>query len=101
MMRATGVIRRIDDLGRIVITKEFRRKLSIHEGDPLELFEGDGFIAFKKYNPTKSVRSMLETLKNEVRDEPVLENKTALLKKLQEVSELLDQEENNADGGAL
>ena len=100
-MRSTGVIRRIDDLGRIVITKEFRRKMNIHEGDPLELYEGEDFIAFKKYNPTKSVRSMLENLKNEVRDEPALENKTALLKKLQEVSELLDQEENRADGGAL
>lgn len=100
-MRATGVIRRIDDLGRIVITKEYRRKLNIHEGDPLELYFGEDFIAFKKYNPTKSVRSILESLKNEVRDEPALENKTALLEKLQEVSALLDMEDNSTDGGAL
>ena len=45
-MRTTGVIRRIDDLGRIVVTKEIRRKLAIREGDPLELYVGDDFVAY-------------------------------------------------------
>lgn len=49
-MKATGIIRRIDDLGRIVIPKEIRRSLKIKEGDELELFtEKDGVICFKKY----------------------------------------------------
>lgn len=49
-MKATGIIRRIDDLGRVVIPKEIRRTLRIHEGDPLEiLLDGDGVI-FKKYS---------------------------------------------------
>lgn len=98
-MRATGVIRRIDDLGRIVIPKEIRRKMSIHEGNPLELYAGADFVAFKKYNPTKSIRRTLETLMDTVRDEPALEGKTDLLRKLAEFSTLLDEAE--ANGGAL
>lgn len=51
-MKATGVVRRIDDLGRIVIPKEIRRTLRIKEGDPLEIFtEKDGNIILKKYSP--------------------------------------------------
>ena len=51
--KVTGVIRRIDDLGRIVIPKEFRRELKIHENDPLEIFynKKDKMVGFSKYNP--------------------------------------------------
>jgi AbrB family transcriptional regulator (stage V sporulation protein T) len=51
-LKATGVVRRIDDLGRIVIPKEIRRTLRIREGDPLEIFtDKDGEIILKKYSP--------------------------------------------------
>ena len=51
-MKATGVVRRIDDLGRVVIPKEIRRTLRIKEGDPLEIFtEKEGEIILKKYSP--------------------------------------------------
>ena len=51
-MRATGIVRRIDDLGRVVIPKEIRRTLRIKEGDPLELFTTrEGEVVFKKYRP--------------------------------------------------
>lgn len=51
-MKATGIVRRIDDLGRIVIPKEIRHTLRIREGDPLELYTtNDGEIIFKKYSP--------------------------------------------------
>ena len=51
-MKATGIVRRIDDLGRVVIPKEIRRVLRIREGDPLEIFtEKDGELIFKKYSP--------------------------------------------------
>ena len=51
-MKATGIVRRIDDLGRIVIPKEIRRTLRIREGDPLEIFtDNDGGIVFRKYSP--------------------------------------------------
>ncbi|MBX6350227.1 MAG: stage V sporulation protein T [Clostridia bacterium] len=52
-MKATGIVRRIDDLGRIVIPKEIRRTLRIREGDPLEIFvDRDGEVILKKYSPT-------------------------------------------------
>lgn len=51
-MKATGIVRRIDDLGRIVIPKEIRRTMRIREGDPLEIFtSNDGEVVFKKYSP--------------------------------------------------
>jgi AbrB family transcriptional regulator (stage V sporulation protein T) len=51
-MKATGIVRRIDDLGRIVVPKEIRRTLRIREGDPLEIFTSrDGEIMLKKYSP--------------------------------------------------
>ena len=51
-MRATGIVRRIDDLGRVVIPKEIRRSMRIKEGDPLEIFTTtDGCVCFKKFVP--------------------------------------------------
>ena len=51
-MKATGIVRRIDDLGRIVIPKEIRRTLRIRESDPLEIFtDREGEIILKKYSP--------------------------------------------------
>ena len=51
-MKATGSVRRVDDLGRIVIPKEIRRTLKIREGDPLEIYtEKDGGVIFRKYSP--------------------------------------------------
>lgn len=51
-MKATGIVRRIDDLGRIVIPKEIRRSFRIREGDPLEIYtDSQGEVIFKKYSP--------------------------------------------------
>ena len=51
-MKATGIVRRIDELGRIVIPKEIRRTMRIREGDPLEIFtDREGEVIFKKYSP--------------------------------------------------
>ncbi|OGO81374.1 MAG: stage V sporulation protein T [Clostridiales bacterium GWC2_40_7] len=51
-MKATGIVRRIDDLGRVVIPKEIRRTLRIREGDPLEIFtDKEGEVILKKYSP--------------------------------------------------
>lgn len=55
-MKATGIVRRIDDLGRVVIPKEIRRTLRIREGDPLEIFVArEGEIILKKYSPIKEL----------------------------------------------
>lgn len=51
-MKATGIVRRIDDLGRVVIPKEIRRTMRIKEGDPLEIFvDREGDVILKKYSP--------------------------------------------------
>ena len=57
-MKATGIVRRIDDLGRVVIPKEIRRTMRIREGDPLEIFtDRDGEVIFKKYSPVGELGS--------------------------------------------
>lgn len=57
-MKATGIVRRIDDLGRVVIPKEIRRTMRIREGDPLEIYtSNDGEVIFKKYSPIGEISS--------------------------------------------
>lgn len=57
-MKATGIVRRIDDLGRIVIPKEIRRTMRIREGDPLEIYTSpEGEVIFKKYSPVGEISS--------------------------------------------
>lgn len=57
-MKATGIVRRIDDLGRVVIPKEIRRTLRIREGDPLEIFvDREGEVILKKYSPINELGS--------------------------------------------
>ena len=57
-MKATGVVRRIDDLGRVVIPKEIRKTLRIKEGDPLEIFtDREGQVILKKYSPIGEIDS--------------------------------------------
>lgn len=56
-MKATGIVRRIDDLGRVVIPKEIRRTMRIRQGDPMEIYtEGDGSVIFKKYSVVGQMR---------------------------------------------
>jgi AbrB family transcriptional regulator (stage V sporulation protein T) len=62
-IKATGLIRRIDDLGRVVIPKEIRRQLRIREGDPLELFLTDNSVTFQKYSPVGTLAGCEELLK--------------------------------------
>lgn len=57
-MKATGIVRRIDDLGRVVIPKEIRRTMRIREGDPLEIYtDREGKVIFKKYSPIGELNS--------------------------------------------
>lgn len=60
-MKATGIVRRIDDLGRIVVPKEIRRNLRIREGDPLEIYtDHEGEIVLKKYSPMGEIKVFAE-----------------------------------------
>ena len=60
-MKATGIVRRIDDLGRVVIPKEIRRTMKIREGTPLEIYTGvGGEVIFKKYSPVGELSNFAE-----------------------------------------
>ena len=61
-MRATGVIRRVDDLGRVVVPKEARRKFGITEGTQMEIFTISDGIILKKYNAVKDLMSVVSVL---------------------------------------
>ena len=64
-MKATGIVRRIDDLGRVVVPKEIRRTLRIREGDPLEIVtDREGEVILKQYSPI-GVLGNLEMLSQE------------------------------------
>ena len=94
MMRTTGIIRRIDDLGRVFIPKEIRRKVNIHEGDPLEiLIEGNDTVCFRIRNPSFS--DVVGNLKDQVGtyyDFPY-EIQEKILALLSDVQELIEDEE--------
>lgn len=76
MMKATGIVRRIDDLGRVVIPKEIRRNMRIREGDPLEIFvDREGEIILKKYSPIGELATLAKEYAdaiNESLGQPVL-----------------------------
>ena len=63
-MKATGVVRRIDDLGRVVIPREIREYFHIEEGEPLEIFTDEDCIIFKKISYNPLLKMKLKTLKN-------------------------------------
>ncbi|MGG6546735.1 UNVERIFIED_CONTAM: AbrB/MazE/SpoVT family DNA-binding domain-containing protein, partial [Prevotella sp. 15_C9] len=56
-MKATGIVRRIDELGRIVVPKEIRKNLRIREGDPMEIYTAaDGEVVLKKFSPMRELK---------------------------------------------
>ena len=59
-MKATGIVRRIDELGRVVVPKEIRKTLRISEGDPLEIYTDKDELILKKYSPFKNIESEAE-----------------------------------------
>lgn len=65
-MRATGILRRIDDLGRIVIPKEIRRSMRIREGDALEIFVDNGFLCLRKYEAEKEFSAEIKSLEDDI-----------------------------------
>lgn len=67
-MRATGIIRRIDDLGRVVIPKEIRKHIGIEEGDPLEIFVSNEEIILRKYEISIGLKELVRRLYNEFAD---------------------------------
>ena len=88
-MKATGIVRRIDDLGRVVVPKEIRKVLRIREGDPLEIYTGTaGEVILKKYSPISELgqiaESFAETSCTDFRYRPVHRSFRASQKRLSE-----------------
>jgi stage V sporulation protein T len=77
-MKATGIIRRIDDLGRVVIPKEIRRSMNICEGDPLEIYvdHDNNFVIFQKYESVPYINSIEKLKKTVFEDEETMANFT-------------------------
>ena len=73
-MKATGIIRRIDDLGRLVVPKEIRRTLQIKEGDPFELYAEGEYICFKKYSAGPELKETVDHLHQIIHEENVLDD---------------------------
>ena len=91
-MRATGIIRRVDDLGRVVIPKEIRRQCGIVENDPLEIFlDKDGAVVFKKYGFDASVERALNQLKEAVKDTEGADYRSEFLQTIHELEARLRQ----------
>ena len=90
-MKATGIIRRIDDLGRVVIPKEIRRTLRIREGDPLEIFVHDGMVCYKKYTPETDYLNTIESMLTDLSEDMdvALDKKEELKLKMEEIVALL------------
>ena len=91
-MKATGIIRRIDDLGRVVIPKEIRRRLSIDENDPVEFYVDGDRVIIEKYISTYNHAAQLQKLKNNVLDDPSIKNSQAIAMKLEELKKLFDKQ---------
>ena len=77
-MKATGIVRRVDDLGRIVIPKDIRRTIGIHEGEPLEIFiEGKDTVCFRKYkanlgDAVDHLKEQIETFYEDLTDDTLM-----------------------------
>ena len=88
-MKTTGIIRRIDDLGRVVIPREIRRRLNIKEGDPMELIVGDEMVCFQKYCAEEGYKERIERLLANLDEDYHMENTAEIKTKLYEALELL------------
>jgi len=95
-MRATGIIRRIDDLGRVVIPKEIRRTMRIHDGDPFELFIDGNKVCFQKYDTTEQPEEMVQDLINLIKEGFDIKCSKEVLLKLNEVIDILKSERQEA-----
>lgn len=92
-MKTTGITRRIDDLGRVIIPRDIRRMMRLREGEPLEIFiEGNNTICFRKYGITLS--NGISHLMNDVEDSVVdCEKKAQIMMLLSEARRLIERED--------
>ena len=104
-MKATGIIRRIDDLGRVVIPKEIRRSCRIYEGDPMEIFldkaDGKTVICFRKYETgfLSAVTALADTIDDEMMDNATNGQRSEVRKHFNEIAKILKEWEEGEDEG--
>ncbi len=91
-MQATGIIRRIDDLGRIVVPREIRRKLNICDGDPMELFIDGKNLVWTKYNPGEPLLQSAISLREDVNEADWLDDHAKLLELIDKVVQILKKD---------
>lgn len=96
-MKRTGIIRRIDGLGRIVLPREIRNILRLQEDDPLEMFIRDDALILIKHNVQRPVRKALKNLWELVEKDPNLKCGGELQEKIREMSVILNEELESAD----
>lgn len=97
-MKATGIVRRIDELGRVVIPKEIRRTLRIKEGDPLEIFTDRDELMLKKYSPIATLERFSKATARSLND---LSGKIALICDTDGVLHAYGEGKKDLDGKAL
>ena len=96
-MKATGIVRRIDDLGRVVIPKEIRRATRIREGDPLEIFidqmDGRPMVCFCKYETgfLSSLTALADTIDGEMMDSATNGQRSKVRKHFSEIAKILKE----------
>ncbi len=88
-MKATGITRRVDELGRVVLPMEIRRNLGIKVGDPLEIFVEEGAIVLKRYDAVDDLLAMAGRLKDKVAAEHCGKMKPILMDKLAEIEKII------------
>lgn len=98
-MNGTGIIRRIDDLGRIVIPKEVRRAMRVAEGDPLEIILTDEGIFLRRYDETRPIMQVVQELHTLITDSNGFNHKKDVLEKLNEIAVLVKDEQR--EGGQI
>lgn len=94
-MKATGVVRRIDDLGRLCLPKEIRRTLHIAPGDPIEFFVDDNSIILHRYDSYGDMQQLLDNMEHKIRLSDTLipgKQLNKLLDKLKEMRAILREE---------
>ena len=100
-MRATGIIRRIDDLGRVVIPKEIRGKCHIRENDPLEFFvetsDGTPMVCLRKYEPSylRDIASMADRIDEDMMESGDMASRAEVRKHFAEIAKLIKEWEES------
>ena len=96
-MKATGIVRKVDDLGRVVLPIELRRNLGIGIGDPLEIYTENDAIVLKRYNAVDDVASVAERLKKMIEAESSPKTRAEMLNTIGEILE--ETKKENAQKG--